>query len=149
LKSFRGRLCEPPTKWHPKRQLVRFWCIYTTKLELTLAKISEKIHSLRPAAVPPSGTASQKNFLYNSDLRAPPKNSSKKEKEVFLLGSALRAGGGKFARTAQHFYPAPSFALVLGPHPLLPSRPRLAGWRQLSKLETKKPCNARLLSRTC
>jgi hypothetical protein len=28
-------------------------------------------------------------------LRAPPKNSSKKEKKVFLLGSArLRAGGG-------------------------------------------------------
>ena len=37
------------------------WSIYTTKLEPILPKIPEKIQSLRPAAVPLRGTASQKN----------------------------------------------------------------------------------------
>jgi len=40
--------------------------------------------------------AEQKNFLYNSDLHVPPKNSSKKEKKFFLRGSRrfVAASGG-------------------------------------------------------
>jgi len=53
-----------------QNHLVRLWCVYTTPLELTLPKISEKIQSLRPAAVPPSGTASQKIAFTFFILRA-------------------------------------------------------------------------------
>lgn len=42
-----------------------FWCGFTTTLETILPKIPEKSNSLRPAAVPPSGTASQNILLYN------------------------------------------------------------------------------------
>jgi len=61
--KFNGRPFRPPTKWRSKNQIVLSWSIFTTKLELILPKIAEKIQSLRPAAVPQSGTASQKNCL--------------------------------------------------------------------------------------
>src|SRR3989338_6070199 len=70
-----------------QNHLVRLWCVYTTPLELTLPKISEKIQSLRPAAVPPSGTASQKIAFTFFILRA--SIFLLKEKGNFLLGSVL------------------------------------------------------------
>jgi len=72
-------------------------CVYSTKLELILPKISKKwkTRSAPPPAAAKRRPASQKNFLYNSDFARATKNSSKKEKKVFLLGSArLRASGG-------------------------------------------------------
>ena len=54
-----GQRCAPPTKWLPKNRNVWFWCVYTIPLEPILSKIPEKIQSLRSAAVPQNGTASQ------------------------------------------------------------------------------------------
>jgi hypothetical protein len=53
-----------------------------------------------PPAAAKRRLASQKNFLCNSDLRAPPK-IFKKEKKVFLLGSALTRGRRDSIRTRQ------------------------------------------------
>jgi len=89
------------------------WSIFTTSLELILCEILEKIRSLRHATSRRVRRhALQKNFLYNFwILRAPPKNSSKKEKKVFLLSSALnRAVWRCFAsaRGQKVFSPKPS-----------------------------------------
>jgi len=43
--------------------------------------------------VPPSGTPRRKIAFTISDLRVPLKNSSNKEKAIFLLGSALNLSG--------------------------------------------------------
>jgi hypothetical protein len=40
-----------------------FVVVWLYNAETILAEMFEKIQSLRPAAVPPSGTASQKNYL--------------------------------------------------------------------------------------
>jgi hypothetical protein len=75
--------------------------IYTTKLEPILPKISEKIYSLRPAAVSPSGTASQKNCLTFFLWRAQ-KSFQLKERQFFCSAPRLiaRAAGLRFGSGA-------------------------------------------------
>jgi hypothetical protein len=56
--------------------------------------LKKSIRSAPPPAVEYGGLPRRKIVFTFSDLRAPPKNSSKKEKTIFLLGSALNARGG-------------------------------------------------------
>jgi hypothetical protein len=44
-----GRRCAPPTNSSVKNRKVKFWCIYTTTLELILAKMSDFDERLRAA----------------------------------------------------------------------------------------------------
>ena len=73
-----------------------------TSLELTLSKILEKIQSLRPAAVPPSGTASQKNCLFLLDKKSA-RVKTKNVRAIFLLGSVLneQVAGLRFGSRAK------------------------------------------------
>ena len=94
----------PPTKKSPPCEVI-FWCVYTIPLEPILSKISEKIHSLRPAAVPQNGTASQKNFLYIFYFARAASFFLLKEKENFSarLRADARGGGSSLdARAARH-----------------------------------------------
>jgi len=49
-RKINGRQWLPPTKWLQKCQKVRFWCIYTTPLELILSEIPEKSQCPPPLA---------------------------------------------------------------------------------------------------
>jgi guanylate kinase len=55
-RKINGRRYAPPANSSVKNWKVKSWCIFLSPLELTLSKIPKKIQSLRPAAVPPSGT---------------------------------------------------------------------------------------------
>jgi hypothetical protein len=71
------------------------WSIFTSPLEPILARISDSDERLHAAAK--RRLRLKRNFLYNSFLRASPKNSSKRKRQNFLLGSALTRGRRGFA----------------------------------------------------
>jgi hypothetical protein len=80
-------------------------CVFTTRLELILSEIPERNQPLRPAAVPQDGTPRGKIAFTIFDLRAPPKNSSKRKRQFFrsALSSTFRAGRRGFASAVKNF----------------------------------------------
>jgi len=113
-----------------KNQEVRFWCIYTTKLELALSKIPKKIQTTRPAthtALPRRKIALP---LREKSARAKQKN----DKAIFLFGSVLtnRATGLRFGSRAKSF---PPFELLHA----LPARYNRDGGVFETKLLRKAP----------
>ena len=108
---------------------VCYWSVFTTPLGFALSKILEKIQSLRPAAVPRNGTASQKTFFTILILCAP---------LIFLLGFALnRAGQRGFQRSgAAEFLPRSELRSASGrpaPHFCRAIALRRLGWRYYEK----------------
>src|SRR3989344_2666766 len=96
-----------------QNHLVRLWCVYTTPLELTLPKISEKIQSLRPAAVPPSGTAPPQNNLLLFFFFAPRFFPKRKRQFSARLCSDEQDGGASRTTRGQKIsslLPPPFFA---------------------------------------
>ena len=98
-----GRLCEPPIKWLQKNRKVWFWCLYTTLLELTLSKISEKSNRSAP---PPCRQAALPHRKIAFPLRKKSARAkSKNDKAIFLLGSVLtnKAAGLRLRLAGKNF----------------------------------------------